>query len=86
MAERGHRRREAGVVVSDKGDKTVTVKVSALVRHPGYGKYVRRSTRCRVHDEKNEARVGDRVEIMETRPISKTKRWRLVSVLERAPA
>ncbi|MHC5053380.1 MAG: 30S ribosomal protein S17 [Planctomycetota bacterium] len=86
MAERGHRRREAGIVVSDKGDKTITVAVRTLVRHPGYGKYVRRSTSCRAHDEKNEARVGDRVEIMETRPISKTKRWRLVSVLERAPA
>ena len=86
MAERGHRRREAGIVVSDKGDKTITVAVRTLVRHPGYGKYVRRSTRCRAHDEKNEARVGDRVEIMETRPISKTKRWRLVNVLERAPA
>lgn len=86
MAERGHRRREAGVIVSDKGDKTVTVLVRTLVRHPRYGKYVYRATRCRAHDERNEAHVGDRVEIVETRPISKTKRWRLVSVLERAPA
>jgi len=85
MAERGYRRREAGIVVSDKGDKTITVLVKDLVRHPGYGKYVRRTTRCRVHDEQNQAAVGDRVEIMETRPISKTKRWRLVNVLERAP-
>ena len=86
MAERGHRRGEAGVVVSDKGDKTITVVVRTVVKHPTYGKYVRRSTRCRVHDESNDAHVGDRVEIMETRPISKTKRWRLVNVLERAPA
>ena len=72
-------------MVSDKADKTLTVRVKALVRHPYYGKYVHRSTRCYVHDEKNEARRGDRVEIMETRPTSKKKRWRLVSVLERAP-
>lgn len=85
MAERGHRRREAGVVVSDKGDKTISVSVRTIVRHPRYEKYVRRRTSCRVHDEQNDARIGDRVEIMETRPVSKTKRWRLVSVLERAP-
>ncbi len=85
MAERGHRRREAGVVISDKGDKTITVEVRTLVRHPRYSKYVRRTTRCHAHDEGNEACVGDRVEIMETRPISRTKRWRLVSVMERAP-
>jgi small subunit ribosomal protein S17 len=86
MAERGHKRREAGIVVSDKGDKTITVAVRTLVQHPKYGKYVRRTTRCRVHDENNEACVGDKVEIMETRPVSRTKRWRLVSVLDRAPA
>ena len=86
MTERGHRRREVGIVVSDKGDKTITVAVRTLVKHPGYGKYVHRTTRCRVHDEGNTARVGDRVEIMETRPVSRTKRWRLVNVLERAPA
>ena len=86
MATRGHRRREVGVVVSDKGDKTITVRVQRLVKHPLYKKYMVRSTRCHAHDEKNEARAGDRVEIMETRPISKTKRWRLVSVLDQALA
>jgi small subunit ribosomal protein S17 len=85
MAERGNRRREAGIVVSDKGDKTITVEIRALVRHPRYEKYVRRRTRCRVHDESNDACLGDRVEIMETKPVSKTKRWRLINVLERAP-
>ncbi len=84
-AGRGHRRREVGVVVSDKGQKTITVLIRRLVKHRKYGKYVLRSTRCRAHDEENEAREGDRVEIMETKPISKTKRWRLVSVVERAP-
>lgn len=86
MKERGHRRREVGVVVGDKGDKTVTVLIRRLVKHRRYGKYVLRSTRCHAHDEQNEAHVGDRVEIMETKPLSKTKRWRLASVLERAPA
>ena len=81
MNARGHRRREVGVVVGDKGEKTVTVLVRRLVKHRRYGKYVLRSTRCRAHDEKNEAHLGDRVEIMETRPISKTKRWRLLGVL-----
>ena len=84
MAERAHRRREVGVVASDSGDKTISVDVRRLVKHPKYGKYVYRTTRCYAHDEKNDARAGDRVEIMETRPLSKTKRWRLVSVLERA--
>jgi small subunit ribosomal protein S17 len=84
MADRGHRRRETGVVVSDAMDKTITVVLRHLVKHPKYGKYVYRSTRCYAHDEKNEAREGDRVEIMETRPLSKKKRWRLVGVVERA--
>ena len=84
MAERGHRRREVGVVVSDKADKTISVEIRRLVKHPKYGKYVYRTTRCYAHDEKNEAREGDRVEIAETRPLSKLKRWRLVSVLDRA--
>ena len=84
MSERGHRRREAGVVVSDKADRTIKVAVKGLVRHPAYGKYVSRRTNCFAHDEKNEARIGDRVEIMETRPLSKKKRWRLVNIIERA--
>ena len=84
MAKRGHRRREVGVVVGDRADKTISVEVRRLVKHAKYGKYVYRATRCYAHDEGNEARAGDRVEIVETRPLSKTKRWRLVSVLERA--
>lgn len=86
MAKRGHRRREVGVVVSDKGQKTITVAVRRLVRHRRYGKYVFCNSRFYVHDEKDEARSGDKVEIMETRPISKKKRWRLTGILERAPA
>ena len=86
MTDRGDRRREVGVVTSDKNDKTITVLVRRLVKHARYGKYVYRATRCRAHDANNEAGVGDRVEIMETRPLSKTKRWRLVKVLEGASA
>ena len=85
MAERGHRRREVGVVVSDKGQKTIAVLIRRLVRHRRYGKYVFCNTKCYVHDENVEAHLGDRVEIMETRPISKKKRWRLTGVVERAP-
>jgi len=85
MAERGHRRREVGVVVSDKGQKTIAVVIKRLVRHRRYGKYVFCNTRCYVHDENDEAHTGDRVEIMETRPVSKTKRWRLTGIVERAP-
>ncbi len=84
MAKRAPRRREVGVVVGDRADKTISVEIRHLVKHPKYGKYVRRTTRCYAHDEKNEAREGDRVEIAETRPLSKLKRWRLVSVLDRA--
>jgi len=70
--------------VSDKAEKTITVELRRLVRHEKYGKYVYRTTRCHVHDEKNEAREGDTVEIMETRPLSKQKRWRLVRIVQRA--
>lgn len=86
MAERtrGHRRREVGTVVSDKRDKTITVAVKRLVRHPKYGKHVFRSARRVAHDEKNEARAGDRVEIMQSRPLSRQKRWVLMSVVGRA--
>ncbi len=73
-----------GVVVSDKRSKTITVRVSRLVKHARYGKYITRSTKHTAHDENNEARAGDRVEIMETRPMSKQKRWRLVAIIERA--
>lgn len=82
--KRGERKRVVGLVVSDKCNKTITVRVGRLFKHPRYGKYLSRSTRYTAHDEKNEAREGDRVEIMETRPLSKRKRWRLLSVVERA--
>lgn len=72
------------MVISDKGDKTITVEVRRLVRHPKYGKYLYQTTRCYVHDEENKAKTGDRVEVMEARPISKKKRWRLVNILGHA--
>ncbi len=84
MAERGQRKSLVGTVTSDKMNKTVTVSVERLEKHPRYGKYVRRRTLCKAHDENNEARVGDTVEIMAARPLSKTKRWRLVRVIKRA--
>jgi len=73
-----------GVVVSDKMDKTIVVSVVRSVRHSLYGKTIKRTSKFKVHDENNECRVGDRVKIMETRPLSKEKRWRLVEVLEKA--
>jgi small subunit ribosomal protein S17 len=82
---RGRRRVETGVVTRDKMHKTRRVEISRLVKHPRYGKYLRKRTICHVHDENNESRTGDTVEIMETRPLSKTKNWRLVRVLLRAP-
>ncbi len=84
-AERGKRRVEIGVVTSDKMQKTRRVEIPRLVKHARYGKYIRRRTVCHVHDEKNESRIGDTVEIMETRPLSKTKSWRLVRVVTKAP-
>ena len=83
VKERGNRRTAIGVVSSDKMDKTITVVQKRLRKHPTYGKYIYRSTKYAAHDEKNEARIGDVVEIMESRPLSKRKRWRLVKVLER---
>jgi small subunit ribosomal protein S17 len=83
--ERGKRRVEVGVVTSDKMQKTRRVEIPRLVKHSRYGKYIRRRTVCHVHDEKDESRRGDTVEIMETRPISKTKHWRLVRVVAKAP-
>ena len=82
--ERNQRKVREGVVVSDKMDKTVVVQVERRVRHPLYIRIVRRTKRFKVHDEKKEARVGDQVRIMETRPWSKEKRWRLVEILQRA--
>lgn len=81
---RGTRRVETGIVISDVRNKTITVSVSHLIKHPRYGKYLNRSTNLHAHDEKNEAKKGDRVEIVETRPLSKQKRWRLVKIVERA--
>jgi small subunit ribosomal protein S17 len=83
MAEqaRGTRRVAVGVVTSDKMNKTRRVEIPRLVKHARYGKYIRRRTVCHVHDEQNESRMGDTVEIMESRPLSKTKAWRLVRVV-----
>jgi small subunit ribosomal protein S17 len=81
---RGFRKTREGLVVSDKMDKTVVVEVEDRVQHPRYGKILRRTSRLKVHDEQNSAGVGDRVLLMETRPLSATKRWRVVEVLERA--
>ena len=77
---------KVGVVTSDKRDKTRTVVVDFQVRHPKYGKYLKRQSKFQVHDEKNESKINDRVEIANCRPISKTKSWRLVRVVEAAPA
>ncbi|MCW5899268.1 MAG: 30S ribosomal protein S17 [Flavobacteriales bacterium] len=82
--ERNLRKERIGVVTSDKMDKSVTVVVERRVKHPKYGKFVKLSSKFMAHDEKGEAHVGDTVRIMETRPISKLKRWRLVEVIERA--
>jgi len=80
-AARGKRDNRLGTVVSDKGDKTITVRFDFMVKHPKYGKYFRRSTNLRTHDEKNEAKVGDFVEVTACRRISKTKCWRLTRVI-----
>jgi len=83
--DRGNRRLEVGIVTSDKMDKTRRVEIPRLVKHPRYGKYIKRRTVCYVHDEKNESRIGDTVQIMETRPLSKKKTWRLVKIVKKAP-
>lgn len=82
MKERGKRKVKVGVVTSNKMQKTITVSVERLVQHPKYKKYVHKVTKFKAHDEKSEAKMGDRVEIMETRPLSKTKTWRLTRVIE----
>lgn len=81
---RGTRKTRVGVVVSDKMDKTITVAVRYRVRHPLYGKIMNRTAKVKAHDEKNECGIGDTVRIMETRPLSHDKRWRLVEVVEKA--
>lgn len=82
--ERGRRKVMLGTVVSSSMDKTAVVRIERLVRHPEYGKYVRKRRRYKVHDEKNECRVGDVVRFMETRRLSKDKRWRLIAFVRRA--
>ena len=83
MAERNMRKTAIGKVVSDKMDKTIVVLVEDSVKHKLYNKIVKRSVRFKAHDENNEAHIGDRVKIMETRPLSKDKRWRLVEIVEK---
>jgi len=82
--ERGRRKVREGLVVSDKMDKTIVVAVEDRVKHPKYGKVIRRTSKLKAHDEQNSAGIGDRVLLMETRPLSSTKRWRLVEILEKA--
>ena len=84
MSERNLRKSRIGLVVSDKMDKTVVVAIEDSVKHPMYKKVTKRTVKFKAHDENNECRVGDRVEIMETRPLSKDKRWRLVEIIEKA--
>jgi small subunit ribosomal protein S17 len=84
MAERNNRKERVGVVVSDKMDKSVVVKIERKFMHPVYGRIVRTSSRYIAHDEKNESKVGDTVKIIETRPLSRTKRWRVGEILEKA--
>lgn len=84
MSERNLRKSRIGLVVSDKMDKTVVVAIEDSVKHPMYKKVTKRTVKFKAHDENNECRVGDRVEIMETRPLSKDKRWRVVEIIEKA--
>jgi small subunit ribosomal protein S17 len=84
MAERALRKTRVGKVVSDKMDKTIVVAIETSVRHPLYKKYVKRTYKLKAHDENNECKVGDKVKVMETRPLSKEKRWRLVEIIEKA--
>ena len=82
MIERGHRKTQVGVVVSDKMEKTIVVKVDRLVKHSVYSKYIKRSVKYKAHDEQNSSKVGDRVQIIECRPLSKDKRWSLKQIIE----
>jgi len=81
---RNARKERIGLVVSDKMDKSISVAIERQVKHPIYGKFIKKTTKLMAHDEENTARVGDVVRIMETRPLSKNKRWRLVDIVERA--
>lgn len=82
--ERNHRKERTGYVVSDKMDKTIVVAIETFVKHPLYGKIMKRTYKLKAHDENNTCKIGDKVRVMETRPLSKEKRWRLVEVVERA--
>ena len=82
--DRNLRKTRVGIVSSDKMDKTIVVSIVDNVKHPLYGKIVKRTYKLKAHDEKNECKIGDRVKVMETRPLSKDKRWRLVEIIERA--
>jgi len=84
MAERNRRKVRTGVVVSDKMDKTIVVAVERLMRHPLYGKTIKQTKKFKAHDENNECKVGDIVTIMETRPLSRDKRWRVVKIVQKA--
>ena len=84
MEKRNQRKVRTGIVASDKMDKTIVVKVERKIKHPKYGKYIKRTNKFRVHDQENACNVGDFVKIAETRPLSKSKRWRLVEILEKA--
>jgi len=84
MSERNYRKTRIGKVVSDKMDKTIVVAVETFVKHPLYNKRVKRTVKFKAHDEENTCSMGDKVKIMETRPLSKDKRWRLVEIVEKA--
>ena len=84
MSERNYRKVRTGKVVSDKMDKTIVVAIEDSVKHPLYGKVVKRTVRIKAHDEENACKTGDRVKVMETRPLSHDKRWRLVEIVEKA--
>lgn len=84
MADRALRKTRIGTVVSDKMDKTVVVVVQRLVRHPLYGRIIKLTRNLKAHDELNECKIGDKVKLMETRPLSKDKRWRVVNIIEKA--
>ena len=84
MVERNYRKTRIGKVVSDKMDKTIVVAIEDSVKHKLYNKVIKRTYKLKAHDENNECRIGDRVKVMETRPLSKDKRWRLVEVVEKA--
>lgn len=84
MVERSLRKTRIGIVVSNKMDKTITIAIERRIPHPIYKKYYKKTTKLMVHDEKQECHIGDRVKVMETRPLSKNKRWRLVEIVEKA--